>query len=140
MALPDRGRRYIVSERATFRSDWQRGVAEGWITPIADAVVLAAIRERRSKSPRAARHIAGWPDNVRAIRFPRSASYEQGRVEIRYEILEDDGRVWLERIRPVNQGCGRLEFRAGSAAGRRRRLGHRVWLPVLSGKPADFLV
>ncbi len=39
------------------------------------------------------------PDRI--IRFPRSAVYEQGKVEVQYEILEDDGRVWLMRIRPV---------------------------------------
>lgn len=101
MTLPNRSRRYIVSERATFQSGWQQGVAEGWINPITDAVVLATIREHLSRSPRSARHTPGWPDNVRAVRFPRSAVHERGRVEIQYEILEDDGTVWLERIRPV---------------------------------------
>ena len=101
MALPDRNRRYIVEERASFQSDWRRGVAEGWINPMADAAVLAAIREHLSRSPSAALRIADWPDNVRAIRFPRSAAHEQGRVEIQYEIMEDDGKVWLARIRPV---------------------------------------
>lgn len=101
MVLPDRNRRYVVEERASFQSDWQRGVAEGWINPMTDATVLGVIREHLEKSPRAARYISGWPDNVRAIRFPYSAAHERGRVEIQYEILEDDGRVWLMRVRPV---------------------------------------
>lgn len=101
MALPDRNRRYIVEERTSFQSDWRRGVAEGWVNPMADAAVLAAIREHLSRSPRAALYVADWPDNVRAIRFPRSAVHEQGRLEIMYEIMEDDGKVWLAHIRSV---------------------------------------
>ena len=99
--LPNRNRRYDVLERATFQADWQRGVAEGWINPMTDAVVLQAIKESLSRSPYASQPVPGWPANVMAIRFPRSAIYEQGKVEIQYEILEDDGRVWLRRIRPV---------------------------------------
>ena len=101
MALPNRDSRYIVEERASFQSDWQHGVAEGWINPMTDATVLATIREHLSRSPRAAPPIAYWPDNVRTIRFPRSAVHEPGKVEIQYEIMEDDGKVWLSRIRPV---------------------------------------
>ena len=101
MALPDRDRRYSVEERASFQSDWRRGVAEGWINPMTDATILATIREHLSRSPRAALYVTGWPDNVRAIRFPRSAIYELSQVEMQYEILEDDLIVWLMRIRPV---------------------------------------
>lgn len=101
MVLPDRDRHYTVEERASFQSDWRRGVAEGWINSIADVAVLAAIREHLSRSPRAALYVTGWPDNVRAIRFPRSAIYESGQVEIQYEILEDDLIVWLIGIRTV---------------------------------------
>ncbi len=102
MMPPGGRRRYIVAERESFNSDWRRGVAEGWINPMTDAVVLQAIIESLSRSPHASQPIPGWPFNVRTIRFPRSARYEQGRVEIQYEILEDDGRVWLEGIRHVN--------------------------------------
>ena len=102
MVLPDRERRYIVSDKVSFQSDWQRGIIEGWINPMTDPTVLETIREHLSKSPRAARQVPGWSDNTRAIRFPRSAIHEHGRVEIRYEIVEDDRTVWLERIRPVD--------------------------------------
>ena len=101
MGLPDRIRHYIIEERTSFHSDWQRGVAEGWINPMVDASVLAAIREHLSTAPRAALYVTGWPDNVRVIRFPRSAAYEQGRLEVQYEIMEDDSKVWLMRISPV---------------------------------------
>ena len=101
MALPDRSSNYIVEERASFQSDWRRGVAEGWINPMVDASVLAAIREHLSRSPRAALYVTDWPDNVRVIRFPRSAAYERGRLEVQYEIMEDDSKVWLMRISPV---------------------------------------
>ncbi len=66
-----------------------------------DATILETIKEHLSNSPQAARHVPGWPGNARAIRFPRSAIHEHGRVEIRYEIVEDDRRVWLVRIRPI---------------------------------------
>ena len=101
MELPDRDRRYFISERASFNVDWRQGITEGWVNPMTDSTVLAAIREHLSRSPWSAPQVPGWPDNVRAIRFPRSAVYEQGKVLMRYEILGDDGRVWLERIRPI---------------------------------------
>ena len=101
MPLPYRGKRYIVSDRETFQNDWQRGVMEGWINPMTDPTVLGTIREHLAGSPGAAPQIPGLPDNVRVIRFPRSAVHENGRLEIRYEIVEDDGRVWLTAIRPV---------------------------------------
>ncbi len=102
MVPPGGRRRYIVAERESFNSDWQRGVAEGWINPMTDAVVLTAIRDSLSVSPHSAHSVPDLPANVRTVRFPRSARYEQGRLEIEYEILEDDGRVWLARIRPIS--------------------------------------
>lgn len=101
MAPPGGRRRYIVAERESFNSDWRRGVAEGWINPMTDPTVLNTIIEHLSLSPRAARQVSGWPDSIRVIRFPRSAVHEHGRLEIRYEIIEDDRTVWLDRILPV---------------------------------------
>ena len=99
MGLPSHGREYMVSEKASSNSDWQRGIEEGWINPVADVSTLAVIRGHLSKSPNAALQTPGWPDNVKAIRFPRSAIHERGKLEIGYEVVEDDGAVYLEWIR-----------------------------------------
>lgn len=103
MTSQGQGNRYEVVERESFASDWQRGVEEGWINPMADHITLQAIKERLSGSPWAANPISGWPTNVRTITFPRSIANQQGTVDIYYEILEDDGKVWLERILPTSE-------------------------------------
>jgi len=46
--------------------------------------------------------VPGEPDNVRRIGFPRSAANRHGRIEIRYEIIEDDVTVWLLGVRRVS--------------------------------------
>ena len=101
MALQGPGNRYEVVERESFAADWERGVEEGWINPMADHVTLQIIKERLSDHPWATRPISGWPANARAITFPRSVVNQQDTVDIYYEILEDDGKVWLERILPT---------------------------------------
>ena len=67
-----------------------------------DPAVLNIIKEYLSRTPLAASRQPGWPDNAKAIRFPRSAVDVRGRLEIRYEIVEDDQTVWLQRILPVD--------------------------------------
>ena len=98
----DRETMYDVRERTGFQSDWARGVSEGWINPMADANTLQALRVHLARSPHAAPVIPGLPDNVRLITFPRSATHSLGRVELRYEIVEDDLKVWLESMDPVS--------------------------------------
>lgn len=101
MQREEGGRVYEVLARQSFEVDWSRGVEEGWINPMADPTTLQAVKQVLSRRPRSGARILGEPDNVMAIRFPRSARSEQGRLEISYEILEDDRTVWLEDIRPV---------------------------------------
>ena len=101
MQMPGSGSGYRVEERVSFAADWQRGVEEGWINPMADHVTLQMIKEVLSRMPRTGGHVRGDPENVLVVSFPRSVRYEQGRSEIIYEVLEDDRTVWLERIRPV---------------------------------------
>ena len=101
MALLDRGKSYRVEERATFKSDWEHGVDEGWINPMVHPAVLATIcGSILSTSPLSGQHIPGAPENVRAIGFPRSVQ-EPVNTEIRYSIIEDDRIVYLERIRRI---------------------------------------
>ena len=102
MAFRDSRQMYQVSEREGFNADWERGLAEGWINSMADHVTLQAIKEHLAQSPKAAEPIQGWPENVRIIGFPRSARHESGRLTIEYEIIEDDGIVWLDSIYPVS--------------------------------------
>ncbi len=94
---------YQVLERESFDADWQRGIEEGWINPMADHATLQIIKERLSRLPWATNPISGWPANVRTITFPRSIANQQNTVDIYYEILEDDGKVWLERILPTSE-------------------------------------
>lgn len=97
-----RSRRYRVIESEGFDSDWKTGLSEGWINPMVDPVTLNFIKEALAHSPRAPVAIPGWPDNMRAIDFPRSARHPIGRLRIRYEIDEDDSEVHLLGIRNVN--------------------------------------
>lgn len=102
MALLEPGNYYDVAENERFGAFWRLGVAEGWINPMTDAVVLQAIKDTLSRVPGAGAHIPGEPENVRTIRFPRSARYEMGRIEIGYQVIVDDRKVWLDRIRQVD--------------------------------------
>ncbi len=92
---------YQVLERASFDADWRRGVEEGWINPMADHVTLQAIKDLLSRTPRTTDTISGWPENIRAIRFPRSIVSQQDPIDIYYVILENDRTVWLERMLPI---------------------------------------
>lgn len=92
---------YQVLERESFGADWRRGIGEGWINSMADQVTLQAIKEHLAQFPKATEPIDGLPENVRIIGFPRSARRTTGRLEIEYEIIEDDGIVWLVSINPV---------------------------------------
>ncbi len=92
---------YQVLERDSFDADWQRGIEEGWINPMADHVTLQAIKDLLSRTPRVTDSVYGRPENIRIIRFPRSIMYRADTVSIYYEILEDDRTVWLERILPT---------------------------------------
>ncbi len=102
MSPSHRGRRYLVIELDDFDAGWKSGVLEGWINPMTDPVTLVAIKEAIAYSPWAPRAIPGWPDNMRAIDFPRSAIHPFGRVRISYEIVEDDGEVHLLGVRSIN--------------------------------------
>ena len=93
---------YQVLERESFDADWRRGIEEGWINPMADHVTLQAIKEHLAQHPKATEPIDGLPENVRVIGFPRSARRATGRLEIEYEIIEDDGIVWLVGVNPVD--------------------------------------
>ena len=101
MSPSHRGRRYLVVEFDDFDADWKRGTSEGWINPMTDPVTLAAIKEAVAYSPWAATTVPGWPENMRAIDFPRSATHPLGRLRITYEIVEDDGEVHLLRVRDI---------------------------------------
>lgn len=101
MALPMGSGRYRVEESPRFRQDWSQGVAEGWINQMADPITLGVIKENLAVRPRSGQEQPGLPANVRFYRFPRSAVYDQGRVILRYSIIEDDRRVMLERLYPV---------------------------------------
>lgn len=102
MSPSHRGRRYSVITCDEFDADWERGTSDGWINPMADPVTLAAIQEALAYSPWAPRAVPGWPDNMRAIDFPRSAMHPSGRLRVTYEIVEDDGEVRLRSVREVN--------------------------------------
>ena len=102
MSPSHRGRRYVVIEFDDFDSDWKRGTSEGWINSMTDPVTLAAFKETLAYSPWAPRAVPGWPDNMRAIDFPRSATQPAGRLRITYEIVEDDGEVHLLSVRDIS--------------------------------------
>ena len=89
-------------ESDEFDADWKRGTSEGWINPMTDSVTLAAIKEAIAHSPWAPGAVPGWPENMRAIDFPRSAIHPLGRLRVAYEIVEDDGEVHLLSVRNVN--------------------------------------
>lgn len=101
MALPMGSGRYRVEESPDFGQDWSRGVAEGWINPMADQITLEVIKENLATRPRSGQDQPGLPANVRFYTFPRSAAYDQGRVRLQYSIIEDDRKVMLERLFPV---------------------------------------
>lgn len=92
---------YQVLERESFDADWRRGIGEGWINPMADHVTLQAIKDLLSRTPKTTEAISGWPENLRAVRFPRSIEFQQDPIDTYYEILEDYRTVWLERILPI---------------------------------------
>ena len=96
------GSDYRVEERTSITADWQRGVEEGWINSMADPITLQAIKEVLARRPQSGSRVPGEPQNVMAFGFPRSVRSEQGRLEIIFEILEDDLTVWLEHINPVD--------------------------------------
>ena len=102
MSPSHRGRRYLVIELDDFDADWKRGTSEGWINPMTDPVTLVEIKEAVAVSPWAPRVVLGWPDNMRAIDFPRSAIHPFGRLRITYEIVEDDGEVHLLSVRNIS--------------------------------------
>ena len=102
MSPSHRGRRYLVIELDDFDADWKNGVSEGWINPMTDPVTLVAIKEAIAYSAWAPRAVPGWPDNMRAVDFPRSAINPVGRLRISYEIVEDDGEVHLLNVRNIN--------------------------------------
>ncbi len=100
--IPHQRGRYSVAERESFQSDWRSGIIEGWINQMADPATLEGIKRRLSEYPMTGALIPGEPDNVRRIGFPRSAANRHGRIEIRYEIIEDDVTVWLLGARKVS--------------------------------------
>ena len=102
MSPSPRGRRYVVVESDDFDADWERGISEGWINPMADPVTLTVIKEALAYSPWAPSVVPAWPDNMRAIDFPRSAVHPFGRLRITYEIVEDDGEVHLVSVRNIS--------------------------------------
>lgn len=93
---------YQVQERGSFDADWRRGIEEGWINSMADPITLQAIKEVLARRPQSGSRVLGEPQNVMAFGFPRSVGSAQGRLEIIFEILEDDRTVWLEHINPVD--------------------------------------
>ena len=95
MTRPDSRGRYAVIETVDFAEDWSRGVAEGWINPMADSVTLRVIKEALERAPWGPSAADGWADNIRAVSFPMSARNPFGRVRIRYEVVEDDREVRL---------------------------------------------
>ena len=101
MTPPMRSRRYQVDESLRFRENWSRGVAEGWINPMADPATLQTIRRHLSARPWESGILPGAPANVRIMSFPRSAVSELGRVRLLFSIIEDDRRVVLERLVPI---------------------------------------
>lgn len=102
MALHSERNRYRVEQSEEFNRDWEKGVSEGWINPMADPVTLMKIKEILSYRPWASRGIVpGLPANVCTITFPRSAVYELGRVQVVYAIIEDDRVVNLRRLYPT---------------------------------------
>lgn len=111
-----RGVGYRVIESHGFDADWKTGLLEGWINPMVDPVTLMAIKETLAHSPRAPVAIPGWPDNVRAIDFPRSATHPMGRLRISYEIVEDDSEVHLLSVQNINQQRGCFGCLGGSVA------------------------
>ena len=101
MTLLMPGGPYRVDESPGFQDDWSRGAAEGWINPMADPVTLQAIKRHLSTRPLASGVLPDAPANVRFIYFPRSAASEQGRVMLRFSIIEDDRLVVLEGLVPI---------------------------------------
>lgn len=93
---------YAVTETVSFEDDWLRGLAEGWINPMVDPPVLETIKDTLARRPNLNNRIPNSPDSLRLIRFPRSARSERGRLEIEYEIVEDDLQVWLLSIRSID--------------------------------------
>ena len=101
VSQPDRGRRYTVIHSDLFESDWTLGIRDGWINPMADPQTLDTIKRFLAQSPWAPRPVPEWPDNMRAIDFPRSARNPIGRLRIRYEIVEDDQEVILLSVASI---------------------------------------
>ena len=86
---------YAVIETHDFAEDWSRGVDEGWINPMADPLMLGAIKQALERAPWGPPTADGWADNIRAINFPMSARNPFGRLRILYEVVEDDREVRL---------------------------------------------
>lgn len=51
MALHSERNRYRVEQSEEFNRDWEKGVSEGWINPMADPVTLMKIKEILSYRP-----------------------------------------------------------------------------------------
>ena len=52
--------------------------------------------------PRIGAPVPEEPENVMRVRFPRSVANPIGRIEVRYEVIEDDTTVWLLSVGKVS--------------------------------------
>ena len=100
--VPHHRGQYSIRERESFQSDWRSGVIEGWINQLTDPTTLEGIKRILSESPRIGAPVPEEPENVRRVRFPRSVADPIGRMEVRYEVIEDDTTVWLLSVEKVS--------------------------------------
>lgn len=92
---------YRVTWSSAFDTDWDAGLASGWLNPMVHPSQVAYFtRTVLPRMPYAGGPAPGEPANYRTIRFPHSPRGDAV-IQIIYSIVEDDRIVTLERIRLI---------------------------------------
>ena len=102
MTLPNDQSLYDVRETERFRTDWEHGVAVGYINPVTDASDLLFYKRRLAERADLGKQLPDTPINLRSIAFPRIVGPPV--IELWYSIVEDDRAVYLESIGLIQAG------------------------------------
>ena len=98
-SLPGQGEPYRIVRSVAFHTDWDTGVAVGWLNPMVHpAQVEYFTRSVLPTNPFFGQTVPGAAANVRKISFPHSPN-SRNVIEVTYAVIEDDRVIALQAIR-----------------------------------------
>ena len=102
MSLPAQNEPYRIIRSDAFNSDWDAGVAAGWLNPMVHpAQVEYFTRSVLPGTPFFGQQVLDAAVNVKKFWFPHSPS-SRDVIEVTYSVIEDDRTITLESIRLIS--------------------------------------